>query len=119
MKRKINVAFTLKIDSNGQVEWTTSLANNSKTTGDYLLAISDGFLAVGTFDTNDQDFTGIKTYGKEDIYIAHYSKDGTCLNISSYGGDGKDNPEGIIPGAMMTISSMVIQILIVACLKEN
>lgn len=114
-----NVAFTLKIDSNGQVEWTTSLANNSKTTGDYLLAISDGFLAVGTFDTNDQDFTGIKTYGKEDIYIAHYSKDGTCLNISSYGGDGKDNPEGIIPGAMMTISSMVIQILIVACLKEN
>lgn len=94
-----NVAFTLKIDSNGQVEWTTSLANNSKTTGDYLLAISDGFLAVGTFDTNDQDFTGIKTYGKEDIYIAHYSKDGTCLNISSYGGDGKDNPEGIIPGA--------------------
>lgn len=94
-----NVAFTLKIDANGEVEWSSSLANSSGATGDYLLAISDGFLAVGTFNANDQDFTGTKTYGKEDIYIARYSKDGACLNILSYGGDGKDNPQGIIPGS--------------------
>lgn len=91
-------AFILKIDLNGNLEWSSNLVNSGETTGDALLAINDGYLAIGTFNTNDQDFTGIKAYGKKDLYIAHYSKDGTCLNILSYGGDGNDNPEGIISG---------------------
>lgn len=94
----VQKAFILHIDKNGGIKYSDILENSSGATGKSIIAINDGFLMTGNFSANDMDFAGTTAYGKEDVYVAHYSKDGYRLNVFSYGSDDKETVKGIISG---------------------
>ena len=91
-------AFVMEIDKNGNVEWI-DVMESSQDSGAYgVQPISDGFLVTGDFSANDGDFTGTDLFGKQDNYIAHYSQDGKCRAVYSFGGNDTDTVKGIMSG---------------------
>lgn len=91
-------AFVMEIDKKGNVEWI-DVMESSQDSGAYgVQPISDGFLVTGDFSANDGDFTGTDLFGKQDNYIAHYSQDGKCRAVYSFGGNDTDGIKGILSG---------------------
>lgn len=93
-----NHAFILRMDKDGNIDYAKTLENSVDTTGDNIIVIADGYLVTGTYQNNDLDFTGSSIYGKKDIYVAHFAKDGTRLNVFTFGGAEDDIVEGILQG---------------------
>lgn len=89
-------AFILRVDSKGEMIWVDTLENSEKSSGKTVLTNRDGFVMTGTYSKNDNDFTNQKSYGKEDMFIAYYSKDGVFLNMYTLGGESKDTVNGLL-----------------------
>lgn len=94
-----NNSYILKIDEDGNPEWVDTLENSEAATGDDIVATNEGYTITGTLSNNDLDFTGVTSYGKQDVFVAYYSKEGKRLNIVSFGGNDKDTVNSIILGA--------------------
>ena len=94
----VSKAFFLKIDPNGDIVTVDLLENSAGSTGESVIAISDGYLITGTFEANDLDFTGTSVYGKKDFYTAYYSSLGNFLNMTTFGSDDNETVKGITYG---------------------
>ena len=77
----------MKIDPEGNMETLDLLENTVGSTGESVLAVNDGYLMTGIFQSNDLDFTGSAVYGKKDFYAAYYSSLGNFLNMTTFGSD--------------------------------
>lgn len=93
-----NNSYILKIDEDGNPEWADTLENSEAATGEDIIATSEGYMITGTLSNNDLDFTGVTSYGKQDVFVAYYSKEGKRMNIASFGGNDKDTVNSIIAG---------------------
>lgn len=87
--------FILKVDKDGNIEYSNVIESSTGATAERVLPISDGYLVTGITKANDVDFASTTAYGKEDIYIAHYSEDCMRLNVFTYGSDDKETVKGI------------------------
>ena len=91
-------AYIMKISLDGEVEWANTLESSEKVNAKSILPTPDGYFMTGMFLMNDGDFAGVNAYGKEDIFVAHYSQEGYLRKIFTFGGNDKDIVEGICYG---------------------
>lgn len=91
-------AFILKVNGSGEQEWVNVLESSANVEGKSVFPTMDGYLLAGIYEMNDQDFTGLTSYGKQDVFVAHYSNEGNFRNINSVGGNDKDLVEGVFAG---------------------
>lgn len=94
----VSKAFFMKIDPEGNMETLDLLENTVGSTGESVLAVNDGYLMTGIFQSNDLDFTGSAVYGKKDFYAAYYSSLGNFLNMTTFGSDDDETVKGITRG---------------------
>lgn len=94
----VDSGYLLKIDANGSLEWSKVLENENSATADSVMATANGFTVAGTYEGSSLDFTGQDSYGKDDLYVASFSKEGRYLGMNTVGGADNDRLGGITFG---------------------
>ena len=79
--------YIVKFDLTGNILWDESLQGENGYDEEFndVIAVSDGFVAVGYNGTNNGDFDGYN-YGNEDAIIVKYDLNGNLLWINNVGG---------------------------------
>ena len=96
-KGGITDAIIVKYDVDGEVEWKKSFGGNGDQDG-YVGAVATddgGCVAIGTFNSSDQDMAGISKGGL-DAVIVKYSSHGDIEWKNSFGGSSMDSFGGIV-----------------------
>lgn len=87
--------WAIKLNPNGAVEWSKFYGGSFTDTPHDVIQTSDnGFLIVGSSDSNDVDITNNK--GSYDFWVVKIAPDGTKLWEKSYGGSEIDEARGIV-----------------------
>lgn len=95
-------AYLLKIDAQGNAEWTNVLETGAEAYGDAVVVSNGNYVMSGAYEGNDLDFTGQQAYGANDLYVATFSPTGDYLGMSTVGGtlddrsNGTNYPNGMI-----------------------
>ena len=87
-------AVIVKFDKNGTVLWVNNFGGSGSDEFDGVVAVSDGYIAVGTsrlssFGTGD--FETISSKGESDAIMVKYDTQGNKLWTKTFGGEGFDN----------------------------
>ncbi len=94
-----NMAFIMKLNSDGDVFWTTGYgATLGMTQGQAATELKSGhFVLVGTASTTDGEFEGIIQDGRlYDVFVAELDEDGNKVSLSAYGSDSGERPYDVI-----------------------
>ncbi|WNW00928.1 hypothetical protein RRF68_07940 [Tenacibaculum sp. HL-MS23] len=83
----------IKLDTNGTIEWRKYFGGTNTDTCYDITETSDGYLMVGSSDSDDVDITNNK--GGYDFWVVKTDKAGTLLWEKSFGGDEIDEARAI------------------------
>ncbi len=83
----------IKLDTNGTIEWRKYFGGTNTDTCYDITETSDGYLMVGSSDSNDVDITNNK--GGYDFWVVKIDKVGALLWEKSFGGDEIDEARAI------------------------
>ena len=82
-------AIIVKYDVNGNKVWNKNYGGISSETFYQVIETTDGYIAVGTSDSNDQDLAGLNKGGQDAIIVKH-DLNGNVVWKKNYGGLGSD-----------------------------
>ena len=85
----------IKLNSNGNIVWRKYFGGTNTDTCYGVTETTDGYLMVGSSDSNDVDITNNK--GSYDFWVVKINKTGTLLWEKSFGGDEIDEARAITP----------------------
>ena len=92
-----SAGFVMRLSATGEVRWTSLLEDSSVVTADSVVCAPEGYLVAGVHSAADLDFTGMKSYGKKDAYVAHLSEDGVRLGTETLGGADDESVARLAP----------------------
>ena len=92
-----SAGFVMRLSATGEVRWTSLLEDSSAVTADSVVCAPEGYLVAGVHSAADLDFTGTKSYGKKDAYVAHLSEDGVRLGTETLGGADDESVARLAP----------------------
>ena len=85
--------WAIKLDKSGNLEWTKFFGGSNTDTCNDLIETDDGYILVGSSDSNDIDISNNK--GSYDFWIVKINKKGTLLWEKSFGGSEIDEAHAI------------------------
>ncbi|CAM1348935.1 hypothetical protein [Tenacibaculum insulae] len=85
----------IKLDASGNIEWRKYFGGTNTDTCYDVTETADGYLMIGSSDSNDVDVKNNK--GSYDFWIVKIDKSGTLLWEKSFGGDEIDEARAITP----------------------
>ena len=83
-------AIIVKYDLSGNVVWKKNYGGIKSDGFSSVISVSDGYLAVGTSDSDNQDLTGLNK-GEYDAIVVKYDLNGNVVWKKNYGGSASDN----------------------------
>jgi len=83
-----NDAIIVKFDLHGALTWVKNFGGSSNDYFKSVVAVADGFVAVGSSASTDID--GITNKGGSDAIIVKFGLDGTLTWVKNFGGSGSD-----------------------------
>ncbi len=81
--------FIIKIDADGNIEWTRSIGGSNSETGSGLLEKEDGYLITGNSFSSDGDIT--ENAGDADLLLVKLDFEGNLIWQQTYGGSKFDS----------------------------
>ena len=88
-------AYLMKVDNDGDMQWTKNFGGSSKEECISLLETSDGgYIFSGSTLSNDFDFEGLN-HGAKDMMVVKTDSLGNKLWARAYGGEGSEQALGI------------------------
>ncbi len=87
--------WTIKLDSSGTIQWSRYYGGNFTDTPEDIIQTSDnGFIMVGSSDSNDTDISS--NIGTYDFWVIKVSSSGDLVWEKSFGGDQIDEARAIV-----------------------
>jgi len=88
-------SILVKLNSAGSVAWEKTLAGFKN---DRIFAVErygNGYIVVGSSESDNRDFAPIKNMGDSDVFIWYVDADGKTKALSSFGGSDFDHSSGV------------------------
>ncbi len=86
-------AIIVKFDSIGNVEWSRNFGGSNDDVFLSVIPNEDGYVAVGSTSSNDNDVAGLYRGGISDGLIVEFDTNGNVVYKRSYGGSGEVSSE--------------------------